>query len=225
MTLTSLVFFDMIAAIFILALALVVVVFHKTRKSADETLKENTHLLDEARKTAAKMIDDANSRAIDIINKANLSSEIASSTFNQQISHIASSQIKKFEKDSADFMNLYHQILLELKSKNIEMFQSLSKNIETDTIGEVKNFKDSMENLTLSSQNLVREKIKADYETAQKDIENYKNEELKKIDGQIYSLLERISNLVLGKTVSLSDHEDLILKSLEIAKKEGVFKT
>lgn len=225
MSITPIVFFDMAAAIFILALALVIVVFHKTRKSTDETFKENAHLLDEARKTAAKMIDDANSRAIDIINKANLSAEIASSTFNQQISHIASSQIKKFEKDSMDFMNLYHQILLELKSKNIEMFQNLSKNIETDTMGEVKNFKESMENLTLSSQNLVREKIKADYQTAQKDILNYKNEQLRKIDSRIYYLLERISNLVIGKTINLSDHEDLILKSLEKAKKEGMFKT
>ncbi len=211
----------MAVTIFILGIALVCVVFLRLR--SDGAFQESEKLLSEARKKAVKMINDANGRAIDIINKANLSADIASNTFNQQISHIASMQIKEFEKDSSNFIKLHHQMLLDLKSKNIELFHSLSKDIETNTVGEINNFKVSMENLTSESQNLVRKKINADYEAAKKEIENYKNEEFRKIEDQIYALLEKVSNLALGKTISLSDHEDLILKSLEKAKKEGTF--
>ena len=89
---------------------------------------------------------------------------------------------------------------------------------------EVKNFKESMEDLTSSSEKLVQKKIDSDYFHVKKEIQNYKKNALQKIDQGIYAILERISNLVLGKALSLSEHEDLIEKSLEKAKKEGVFK-
>ena len=82
-----------------------------------------------------------------------------------------------------------------------------------------------MEGLTVSSEKLVQKKIDTDYLTVKKEIQNYKEIELKKIDQEIYGLLEKVSKLVLGKALTLSEHEDLIEKSLEKAKKEGVFKS
>src|SRR3989344_1265443 len=171
------------------------------------------------------MLDEANNKAMDIINKANLSENIASENFNQEVKRIASLQIKEFEKATSDFMKLYTQVLQDLKLKNIEVFQSNSKNIEVNTIEEIKNFKQSKESLTVSSQKLVQKKIGSDYLTAKKEIQNYKETTLKKIDQEIYELLEKVSKLVLGKALSLSEHEDLIQKSLEKAKKEGIFES
>ena len=214
----------MILAIFILSVALVGVAFYsihsinKLRSSGS-----SSDLLDSARQKAVKMIDDANNKAIDIINKANLSSDITSDNFNQEIKRIASLQIKEFEKTTSDFMKLYTHVLQDLKSKNIEVFQNISKDIEVNTMGEIKNFTQSMEELTVSLQKLVRKKIDTDYTQAKKEIKDYKEEELKKVDRQIYELLEKVSRLVLGKALSLSEHEALIEKSIEKAKKEGMF--
>jgi hypothetical protein len=55
-------------------------------------------------------------------------------------------------------------------------------------------------------------------------MEDYKNQELQKVESGIYELLENVSKLVLGKALSLSGHEELIEKSLKEAKKEGIFK-
>lgn len=209
----------MLAAIFILAVALV---FAVTRKSHYLSSNPN-HLSNEASKTASKIIDEANNKAIDIINKANLSADIASDNFNQEIKRIGSLQIREFEKATSDFMKLYAQVLQDLKLKNIEVFQNVSKDIEVNTIEEIKNFKQSMESLTVSSQKLVQKKIDTDYVTVKKEIEDYKKTTLKKIDQEIYILLEKVGKLVLGKALSLSEHEDLIEKSLEKAKKEGAF--
>lgn len=224
MNIEPIIFFDMAATIFILAVALVAVVFSKP-KMTDENLKKNTDLLDEAQQKAVKIIDEANSRALDIINKANLATDIASETFGQEIARVSSLQIKEFEKTTSDFTKLYSQTLKDLKSKNIEVFQNVSKDIETSTDEEIKNFKESMEKLTTLSQKEVKKKIDTEYQTTVKEIENYKKEELKKIDSDIYELLEKISKLVLGKALNLSEHEDLIEKSLEQAKKEGVFRS
>ena len=80
-----------------------------------------------------------------------------------------------------------------------------------------------MEDITVSSEKLVKKKIDSDYYSLRQEIQSYKEEKLKKIDQDIYELLEKVSSLVLGKAISLSEHEDLIEKSLEKAKKEGVF--
>lgn len=223
----------MVAAILILALALVAVVFYLSRNMKvlhanlnmkDEAFQKNAGLLDEARAKAVKIIDDANNQALDIISKVTLSTDAASDNFKHELSQSSSTQIKEFEKATSDFTNIYSKILQDLKTKNIEVFQSVSKDIEDNTMEEIKNFKESMQKLTTLSQKEVKKKIDTDYDTAKKEIDDYKTEELRKIDSGIYELLEKISKLVLGKALSLSEHENLIEKSLEKAKKEGAFK-
>lgn len=223
----------MAAAILVLALGLVAIVFYLSRvtkilhtnfKMKDDALQKNVKLLDEARNKAVKIIDDANNKALDIISKVTLSAGVTSESFNREISRISLAQIERFEKTTSDFIRLYSQILQDLKIKNIEVFQNISKDIEVNTVEEIKNFKESMQKLTVLSEEEVRKKINSDYETAKREIEGYKKDELKKIDSEIYELLEKIAIDVLGKTLSLSQHEDLIEKSLEKAKKEDIFK-
>ena len=223
MSIEPIIFFDMLAVIFILSIAFAILVFYLVNIIKKQHSNDAIENLSDTRQKAAKMIDEANSMAIDIINKANLSENIASENFNQEVKRIASLQIKEFEKATSDFMKLYTQVLQDLKLKNIEVCQSISKDIEINTMEEIKNFKQSMESLTVSSQKLVQKKIDSDYLTAQKEIQNYTETALKKIDQEIYELLEKVSKLVLGKALSLSEHEDLIQKSLEKAKKEGIF--
>ena len=225
MNIEPIIFFDMLAAIFILSIALAAAIFYFGSIIKKQHL--NNAIVDpsDTRHKAAKMIDEANNRAMDIISKANLSTDIASANFNQKIADISSLRIKQFEKATSDFLKLYTRVLHDLKSKNIEVFQNVSKDIEVNTMAEIKNFKDSMEGLTVSSEKLVQKKIDTDYLTVKKEIQNYKEIELKKIDQEIYGLLEKVSKLVLGKALTLSEHEDLIEKSLEKAKKEGVFKS
>lgn len=224
----------MVAAILILALCLVTLVFYLSRITKtlhadsslkDEAFQKNAGLLDEARNKAVRIIDDANNKALDIVNKITLSTDVTSDNFRENLSRVFSIQIKGFEKATSDFTALYSQILRDLKIKNIEVFQNASNDIEVNTLGEIKDFKESMQKLTTLSQKKVKEKIDADYEILRKEIEDYKKEKLQKIDSEIYALLEKIAKEVFGKALSLSEHENLIEKSLEKAKQEGIFKT
>lgn len=216
----------MVVSIVILALGLVVVAIYlsKLTKTLHNDSGTKNATLEEARIKAIKIIDDANNQAVDIISKATLSTDLSSQNFKEDLANASSDQIKKFEKATSDFTNMYTKTLQDLRTKNIEVFQNISKDIETNTMDEVKNFKESMKRLTTLSQKEVKRKIEVDYEAARKEIESYKKEELGKIDLKIYEFLGKVSKLVLGKAISLSEHEDLIEKSLEKAKKEGVFK-
>lgn len=232
MAIDPIVFFEMVAAILILALVLLAVIFYLSRSPKlhadpgikDEGLRKNANLLDTARVNAVKIIDDANNKAIDIVSKVTLSADGASENFRKDLANTSSVQIKEFEKAASDFTKSYFQILQDLKTKNVEVFQNISKDIEINTMEEIKDFKESMQKLTALSQKEVKKKIDVDYSTTKKEIEDYKKEELEKIDSEIYEFLERITKKVLGKALNLSEHEDLITESLEKAKQEGVFK-
>ena len=231
MNIESVIFFDLVITVFILVVALIAVGYYFWRyaKKASGKIditggdaRKNADL--QAREKAIKMIDEANNKALDIISKATLSTDTVSETFKQEMSHTSSIQIKEFKKATSDFAKIYFQVLQDLKVNNIEAFQNVSKDIEVNTTKEITNFKESMEKLTVLSQDEVKKKIDADYALLKKEIEDYKNQELQKVESGIYELLENVSKLVLGKALSLSEHEELIEKSLKEAKKEGIFK-
>jgi hypothetical protein len=233
MSIESVIFFDLVITVFILVVALIAVGYyfwHYVKKVngkiniTGNDAEKNADPLAQAREKAIKMIDEANNKALDIISKATLSTDTVSETFKQEMSHTSSIQVKEFKKATSDFTKVYFQILQDLKIKNIEAFQNVSKDIEINTTKEITNFKESMEKLTTLSQNEAKKKIDADYTVLKKEMEDYKNQELQKVEEGIYELLENVSKLVLGKALSLSEHEELIEKSLKEAKKEGIFK-
>lgn len=234
MTLDPIIFFDLVITIFILASVIVILTIYFLRlikklqsqiqaSVKDETLKKNLSLSEETRNKAIRIIDDANSKALDIIQRAHLFSGISNDYFNDELKAVTERKLNVFEKTTEDFIKVYQTVLNELKSKNVEIFQNVSKNIEASTLDEIKKFKSIIEKETIASQNLVKKKIDYEYSLAKRDIEVYKQSELKIVDEKIYEILETISKLVLGKTIPLSQQEDLIIESLAKAKKEGMF--
>lgn len=234
MTLDPIIFFDLVITIFILASTIVVLTIYFLRmikklqseiqaRSKDETSKKILSLSEETRNKAIRIIDEANSKALDIIQRAHLFSGISNDYFNDELKAVTERKLNVFEKTTEDFIKVYQTVLNELKSKNVEIFQNVSKNIEASTLDEIKKFKSIIEKETIASQNLVKKKIDYEYSLAKKDIEVYKQSELKIVDEKIYEILETISKLVLGKAIQLSQHEDLIIESLAKAKKEGMF--
>lgn len=53
----------------------------------------------------------------------------------------------------------------------------------------------------------------------EKEIENYKRERLKEIDRKIYRLVGQVAKKVIGRTIDLTNHEELVIEALEKAKK------
>lgn len=232
MNIEPIIFVELVFTIFVLGLTLVIVViyfarsikkYHEAGQLNSGANIEEANMLGEARDKAIKIIDEANNKGLDIIQKANLFVGQAHDNFNDQLKDVTSMHLKSFEKATSEFINLYSNVLQDLKSKNIEVFQNVSKNIEISTLEEVKKFKNTIEEETISSQKNLKSKIDEEYLLAKKDVENFRQNQLKMLDDNIYEILEKISILVLGHAIKISDHEELISQALDKAKKEGVF--
>lgn len=58
---------------------------------------------------------------------------------------------------------------------------------------------------------------------AEKEVVNYKDIKLKEVDQQVRDIVFRAAREVIGRAISFSEHEDLVNKALERAKKEKIF--
>lgn len=223
MSIEPIVFFDLVITTVVLASVLGVVVhsYAKTLQNFNILQKKEADIESEAHKKASHILQEARSKAIKIIEDTNVSYELLKKTFEQQLKAASYHSSQKFEGISDEFLKVYQKTLTDLKDNNIKIISNISKDIENSTRLELEDFKETLKKETLDSQKIVEGKIEQGYQMAEKELEDYKAERLKKIEDEIYNIIQNVSKEVLGKTLSLQEHEQLVIEALEKAKKEG----
>jgi len=237
MTIDPLVFFDFVVALFVLSVALASLAISysqiiKKINSQKEELEALTNqiydkeseVLKDARSKAETIVNDAIQKAQEIITSSNNLNSQSKKTLDEAFETLMKHQTGYFEKASQDFLEEYKKELESLKQKNIEILKNTSKSIEEDTLREVEDFDSIIEKETVASQKIIQEKIEKDYARVQKEVDEYKTQMVNKVDEQIYKILQEVSKLVLGKSLSLAEHEQLIIDALDQAKKDGLTK-
>ncbi len=99
----------------------------------------------------------------------------------------------------------YKASLKQVADTSVSGFQNVTQELELDMQMQIKNF---------------RQEVLANIE---KEVEAYKTAKIRRIDQASVVLVERVAQQVLNKSLTIEDHENLVLKSLDKAKKEGVF--
>ena len=80
-----------------------------------------------------------------------------------------------------------------------------------------------IESKTTQAQNDARNLIIEAYKKAESEVQEYKSARLKQIEESLVYILENIAKRVLVKEISQDEHEKLVLKALEEAKRQGIF--
>ncbi len=137
----------------------------------------------------------------------------------------------KYSKDTEE--KLLNSTKL-IDSKLTELADSLEKSVlkgiksneqflqtETSKLGE--QLKATFTTLEASAKEKIRSNVENEFIAVRKVIETYRQERFSLIDNQIISLVEDTASIALHKTMSLSDHTDLIYKALDEAKSKNVF--
>lgn len=115
--------------------------------------------------------------------------------------------------------SLLENLSEELKAEKNILSQKGTQKIEE----EIKNlFLVLKEDLKKAFSKYEEEVIK-EINLAKKEIQDYKNLKKKEIDEKFYETLNQLTKSILGRVIDVSTHEDLVLKCLEKAKREGFF--
>lgn len=223
-----------VTAVLALALGVLVISYERTLKRTHKLKKEYEdislhvhekaeHLIEDARKKALTIIEQANLEASQMLTKTKKFNTKSDEALKEQIEFLASQQKKILEENSKDLVKGYKESLEELREQNINVFKNISKDIERDAVSEIKDFRQVLEKETLVSQKVVGGKVEEEYKKIQEELVEYKKEKLQEVDKSIFALILSITKVVLGKSLSIEDHEQLVLEALEKAKKENFF--
>ena len=222
--------YTLLTSVFVLSGVLIIVIqylFNTLKKNnlyqkdIESTKKDivnhSQHMLDKAREKAQEIINVANTKAYEIISQTKILEARTIKSSDEIASQLLTAQRQELEKARDQLFEEYKGLLEELYKDNVNLFRSISKDIEEKAGSEIKDFKDILERETLESQKIVGEKIESRYQEVQKEIENYRSTELLKVRKNIYKIVENTIELAIGKSLDRQIHEDLVLDALREA--------
>ncbi len=147
-----------------------------------------------------KLHNDAKEQALEIISAATLDAEKERKIMKLKLDEISADHLRKFD----------------------EMLQNISKTVKSSTETEIKKFAQALEMETIGAQKAAAKKLEEAYDQVNAEIQEYKMNEMRKIENDVNESIAEITKEVLGKSIPISVHQDLIMEALKNAKKQHV---
>lgn len=126
-------------------------------------------------------------------------------TLEQTLQQIVTTVHKEAFDTGKEVTDGYHAHLKKITDNSISGFQNVTNELELEMSKQIKEFRGTL--LT----------------NLEKEIDDYKQQKIRRIDQASVILVQRVSQEVMNKSLTIEDHEKLVIRSLEKAKKEGVF--
>ncbi|RJR28500.1 hypothetical protein C4564_05370 [Candidatus Microgenomates bacterium] len=191
-------------AIMGLIVAMIAVSYHRVLKEYSGVRKTYEKALEEANKQSQEILKDAQNKAGEIIKNSEIFSKDMKTDFQSSIRKLVDYEI-----------SVYKDLEKSTNAESIKLFKSVSDSVTKN----VEAYLSSVES-TLSGQ--ITDATKNIEKSMEESLDNYKKERMRAIDADVSKLVREISLKVLGRGIAIEDHEKLILKALEEAKRDNV---
>ncbi len=182
------------------AVVLAIASYLSWRQRSRHIHQDEQLVLSRARQKAGSIIAQARDQAMDILASAKISAGVDKSKLDEHLDKISADQLREFK----------------------EAVFNISKDIEIDALKEVDEFKQALEMETIQSQKIVAEQMQKKYSEAQAELQQYKARKIQELDKQIVKMVGDVVRDITGKTIPLTEHEQLILEALQEAKTKDV---
>lgn len=186
-------------------------------KIENDIFHHNQKMIDHARQKAQEIIIEANAKANQIVRQANNLEQQTTQDAEKLSNQLLETQRQELELVRRELASHYKTLLEELYQNNVNLFKNISKDIEGRASLEIKDFKEILEKETLGSQKIVGEKIESRYQEVQKELEQYREQELQKLRNNIYGITQKAVELALGRWLDREVHETLMMDALKEA--------
>lgn len=228
---SNLFLYALLGDVFVIGMGIVGFAWYFSRRSV---FKKESEILDSANEKALDILQKANNEALSVVEEARakvrtLETKISfdEEAFQQLLKTQQDSIIKAvsdhLQKITTSVLSNYQETLRKTTEADLSVFRTSTVDLEKTARDEVESFKNLLEKETIGTQRDVAQKIREAYTAAQDEIKTYRAERLTEIDDHIGEIILAVSQRVIGKALSLENHRDLVISSLERAKKEGFF--
>lgn len=180
-------------------------------------------IIQDARNKSYEILTQANDMARKIVSDTKVFSESSGKELSKEVDSLAQQHVSELNRISQDLLASYKSLVEKEKKDSFDTIETLSQGIKDQILTEIDQFKEDIHKETIETESEVRLKVEKQYEDMEKSLQEYKAERLRKIDNAIYKIVVQVSKDVIGKGMTLEDHENLIINSLEDAKKRSEF--
>ena len=177
-----------------------------------DKMKESQQIIEQAHTEANKLIDQGSRKAQEIIGQAQMFQTNQSNAIAQAL-----------QKASQDYLTEYQKLLKMSGEEVNKMIQNVSPDIKSQLAHEMDSLRDVFSKQLTESQKELKEQVLGLYKTAEEEVRNYKVERMAQVEKTILEIIEEVTMNVVGKQITSDEHEKLVMKALEEAKRQKVF--
>jgi Ca2+/Na+ antiporter len=189
----------------------------------EQTLSNYSSILSRAHKRARSIMRAASDTAKNLLVSTSFVKEQALENINQSIAAAGEESKKELAKEEQKILAEYESSLETIKHESLESINKIASAIQNATKLEMDTFRDALRKQLVATQMVEEQKMTDEFEKAKADIAMYKKQKLQKIDEQIEKIVIHASEKVIARSLTIDDHQRLVLDILEEAKNEGFF--
>lgn len=179
--------------------------------------------LEETHNQAKILLNEASESALAMIAGSKKTNEHAEENLDRILSQIAASDIRSLKETTENFEKEYKEVL---KNLELEMQKVSAQIVETAKTQYEQNLNEFLKTLLkngTATQEAVDKKTAELISIAEADIAEYKKQKMTTVDEEIRKIVQRVYKDVLRESIPENLHKDLIMKSLEEAKRDELF--
>ena len=195
---------------------------NQERKEVPEEI-EAKHILSNANKEASEIIRVSTLKAREILEGAKTVNQETASSLAEQITAIAE-QHKRYLKDaSLKYVETYEHMAESAQEEYLSTLHEASQNMAQDAKQTLGMFEAFLKDQTVGYKQQMEKKIEILRNNVNEYVNDYKKEKLKRVDKAIDEIIISVAKMVIGRSLSIKEHNELVLRALDEAKKEGFF--
>jgi len=175
---------------------------------------QTADILKDAHEKRLRIIQEATDKAHEMLKETQNFSVDSKSRFSTDMESIRKRQEELVILRTEEISKVHEQFSLSLQRSTEVQFKAMANNMEAKAIAEVEDFRKTLEGERIFMQKQLSTKVDEEYKRAQKNIEDYKVGQMKKLDRQVFDIIHALTREVLGRSLTIQDHEDLVQKAL-----------
>lgn len=219
-------FFLLMAVIFLAAVLLFYAMYKKTKdleEKEKDVFSDYDAILADARQKAAEIIAHATDEAAKLEYESKTIQIEAGKKEAASFEHIVKEHEEHLAKQAQDLAGMYDKALGSVKETYVQQVGQIAKTLEEKTKKNVEEMESFLDQTAGAGKESLHKKIEESFAKATIEISEYKRQEIEKTRQEIQAILLQVSQEVLGKVIPLTDHQDLVMQTLEKAEKEHMF--
>lgn len=198
---------------------------HKQIKATEPDMSTGyKKVLLEANQHAKNLMYQTTVEAINILQGAKATNEKIEENLDTVLQGIALTDIKSLKKTTSNYEKEYQLSLQNINAQIDQVTKTVLENTQKTYNERLEKFTADLLKSAISTQETVDKKTAEMVAIAEADIAGYKKAQFEKIETDAKKLLEKIYRDVLRTSITENMQMELIMKSLEDAKKDGLFK-